>query len=498
MPNIELKNEKLKKHIQMILEKQPNEPITDEDLKNISSLKLDKKILGDLSIDDLALFKNLQSLSLSGINIGEKEILILNQIQSIQTLSISNAKINPTKIKYLNTNLQNLIFVNCDGVNVSDFCSNKSISNLTIVNCKNPNLQGISEFENLKEIHLPNNKDLTNSDLNDLWNVKNLTKVNLDGNTQISKIEHDGISISHRSEYTPTESKDWHTNYSFGKTITLDSISKFSAEQLETLSGTNITIDSSNLELVKSKKGQEILATLSKHNKINLKLQTTADLDLKSMETLNNICNFNRVYIQTGWCQTQNKGYSYQTYKAIKQEITKMVADIDPKLSEEQKYIELRKKITQNIKYDYAVLHATQDQQDYYSSRNLENGLLHHTCVCAGYADIFKNVLAEVGIQSKYVEGKTNKGELHAWNQIRLKGDDGEYHWYNDDITFDATGNDKFKYSLLNDHEFSKTHKFIPERTEGYSVHACNAPAPSAVRATKNPRRTVSQNDYER
>ena len=73
----------------------------------------------------------------------------------------------------------------------------------------------------------------------------------------------------------------------------------------------------------------------------------------------------------------------------------------------------------------------------------LTDGLLKNTAVCAGYADILRNTLACAGIYSEYIgasldlEGGVtvdlNDPEGHAWNRVRLDGDD---YWT--DLTWDA------------------------------------------------------------
>ena len=41
----------------------------------------------------------------------------------------------------------------------------------------------------------------------------------------------------------------------------------------------------------------------------------------------------------------------------------------------------------------------------------------------------------------------------HAWNQIRLKDDSGNYKWYYTDLTWDA-GNTNYRYTLLGKNNF--------------------------------------------
>ena len=167
---------------------------------------------------------------------------------------------------------------------------------------------------------------------------------------------------------------------------------------------------------------------------------------------------------------------------------------IDPNLPDLEKYKIIHDKLSKTIQYDYSALQATSHDSDYYTSRNLENGLLNHTCVCAGYADILKNILAELGIESKYVEGKTHTGELHAWNQVRLLDENGTEHWYNVDLTWDCTDKNN-NYFLQDDATFSKTHTPILSRTENHTVFNC----PSAVPYKKAPTQLQNQEvDFEK
>ena len=65
--------------------------------------------------------------------------------------------------------------------------------------------------------------------------------------------------------------------------------------------------------------------------------------------------------------------------------------------------------------------------------RNLYNGLINGCCVCAGYAEILRNVLSCVGMESRVIWGfPIEGGDGHAWNQVRIGG-----KWFNVDITND-------------------------------------------------------------
>ncbi|MBR3760096.1 MAG: hypothetical protein IKK47_03780 [Ruminococcus sp.] len=75
---------------------------------------------------------------------------------------------------------------------------------------------------------------------------------------------------------------------------------------------------------------------------------------------------------------------------------------------------------------------------------------------CEGYAKAFNLLAARMGLESVLVTGKTDEGENHAWNQVKIDGE-----WYNLDVTWDDTDveNDIRRiYFLCDDNFFGKTH----------------------------------------
>lgn len=474
---VSLKSKKFENYIRLILSKNKSEPITTKDLKQIKTLKLNKSIFDDIIIGDLSFFTNLESLSLSDLNLSSPDLEIINSLSGLRTLSITNSHIDFSKAEQINPSVENLIFANCTGINFEHFQKNTNVKNLTIINCSDINFGILNQFENLEELNLPNNKDLRERDLNNVWNLENLKRVNLDGNTQIGKQSHGNIIISQNPSYLPGEKSDWNLEQNKPKKVELSKLTNFSKEQLESLSDLDILITKDDVDFLNTEYGKSLISSLQTKNKINISMNTTADLSMEQLELINQTCDIDRVYVGTGWQTTQERGYSMETYTAIKKEILNIISDIDPNLPDSEKYRIIHDKLSQNIQYDYSALEATSNDSDYYSSRNLENGLLNHTCVCAGYADILKNVLSEVGIESKYVEGKTHTGELHAWNQVRLLDENGKEHWYNVDLTWDSTGKGN-KYYLQDDATFSKTHKPILSRTENNSVFKCPSARP--------------------
>ena len=144
--------------------------------------------------------------------------------------------------------------------------------------------------------------------------------------------------------------------------------------------------------------------------------------------------------------------------KKIIEEVTKGISADMPEL---QKFMMIYRRLGSIIKYDYGII--GKNQYSDYAKRNVDNcrncinGLLKHTCVCAGYADILYNCLREVGIEAYKVTGIA--GEYHQWNKVKI--DDV---FYNTDLTWDADDIAKgvivdLKYCLVGDKEFSKLHK---------------------------------------
>lgn len=75
---------------------------------------------------------------------------------------------------------------------------------------------------------------------------------------------------------------------------------------------------------------------------------------------------------------------------------------------------------------------------------------------CEGYAKTFNLLARKLGIESVVVTGTTDKGENHAWNQVKIDGE-----WYNIDVTWadtDIADEVRQMYFLCSDEDFSKTH----------------------------------------
>lgn len=183
-----------------------------------------------------------------------------------------------------------------------------------------------------------------------------------------------------------------------------------------------------------------------------MKYESTARI---SLETINDLIAENCVYditIQDPKNYPEGKTYDIFSLLSIKRAIGKFLegcpyressnpntekeifAYIYTKLAYWATYDDLAREIN-HYTPEFKALYAT----DYMKSASgLEGVMVGKSGICSGFAETLRNLLAERGIESKYVSGWT-KGNGdggnrtgHAWNQVRLDGE-----WYNCDITCD-------------------------------------------------------------
>lgn len=138
----------------------------------------------------------------------------------------------------------------------------------------------------------------------------------------------------------------------------------------------------------------------------------------------------------------------------------------------------------ERVKYvhDYLVEHVTYDyecaEKNYQTVKEASNeqshtaygALVKGLAVCDGYARSFQMLMNMLGIECEYIEGYT--GGLHAWNYIKL---DGENYWM--DVTWDDLGFAeypeavKYDYFCCTSEELYNTHS--PK--EVFEIPECTA-----------------------
>lgn len=156
----------------------------------------------------------------------------------------------------------------------------------------------------------------------------------------------------------------------------------------------------------------------------------------------------------------QSKPYTREEYEKVRREINEIISQIqfpeanDPNM-EKKIFVQVYKILGRKIDYDHNAIskEGRNNERLQITSRNLLGGLLENKCVCAGYADILRNVLACTGIYSEYVGAMPdiengvpfdlNDPGGHAWNLVML---DGKKYWT--DLTWDANGIKTGRYPL--------------------------------------------------
>lgn len=219
-------------------------------------------------------------------------------------------------------------------------------------------------------------------------------------------------------------------------------------------------------------------------DKINVQLviKNASELSVEELEQLQSELNIKYVSFRDDGqrlTNVQQTPYNVESYKKCREEIDKLLEDVGFKKYENnpnrEKYIfgEVIKKLT-IIRYDHLCAYKEEELKENPNkftleekkeierrkiiSRNLEGGLLgNRLSVCAGYAEIVRNVFACCGIETRYIVGfeKDKSGKViavHAWNKIKLDG-----KWYNIDVTNsidDIIEEKEPRYLLKSDNDF--------------------------------------------
>ena len=229
--------------------------------------------------------------------------------------------------------------------------------------------------------------------------------------------------------------------------------------------------------IVSSKNGlKEHIHTLKRvKGNVSIAIKDASCLTIKEAKTLRedlkvkyiNIIDFDGVlqYEKNKYC------YTIEKYIRIKTELDRILESINDEDEELLKFLKVYQILGENIVYDQLL----QDELIDYSIKNedknsnLENGLLAKKCVDSGFAEILKNSLACIGIESKVIRGKiTGTDKEHFWNQVKIDG-----RWYNADLGSDSkrmnnanTKKSRPIYCLLSDKNFGKTHIPSVQNTE--------------------------------
>lgn len=197
-----------------------------------------------------------------------------------------------------------------------------------------------------------------------------------------------------------------------------------------------------------------------KDKPVIINIKNVSELPLEKLREFSEKCRIQAIQIMDINSQERNNEtrcpYDVETYKKCREAIDDILNKIDAekyKKEPDGEKIIFGKVIRElaNITYDKE---AYRKGVRFVSCRNLEGGLLTGTCVCVGYSEIIRNILACYGIEAKLIAGGA-----HCWNQVKLDGD-----WYNVDLTFDQARilkGKKPKYMLKSDKDFKGHSKML-------------------------------------
>lgn len=151
-----------------------------------------------------------------------------------------------------------------------------------------------------------------------------------------------------------------------------------------------------------------------------------------------------------------NYEYDVQTYARIREEIDSILSTVEMQGDQMSTFMQIIQRLSHKISYDYGVINDEENKIETNrsaTSRNLIGGLLEGKCVCAGYAEIMRNILPCVGMEAVIVRGND-----HAWNQVKINDE-----WFNMDLTWDRdriVRGEEPVYLLKSDADF-KDHSLV-------------------------------------
>lgn len=296
------------------------------------------------------------------------------------------------------------------------------------------------------------------------------------------------------------------------RTVHIDSLEEYDEQYIESInlfgSGENVTV------VVTPKIAEQLKGKISKDINVQIAIKNASELSVEQLEELQKSYNLKDIKVDDpnqSLNRQQTTPYDIETYKRCRETIDSLLDGID--LSENPNdvnrdkriYGEVIKRLANHMSYDYESLKLEDKEEEDIieqinqeidaeeglnafqksykriallqkyrmervsevskNCRNMQGGLLNNTCVCAGYAEIVRNVFSCCGIEARYIWGYNTINRescSHAWNQIKLDG-----KWYNMDLTWDRdriVKGEETKYSLQSDKDFNtQKHPYYAE-----------------------------------
>ncbi|MBQ9280108.1 MAG: hypothetical protein IJ215_03580 [Clostridia bacterium] len=183
---------------------------------------------------------------------------------------------------------------------------------------------------------------------------------------------------------------------------------------------------------------------------ITIAIPDVGALDKEKLEQLTKNPHIKYIDIQNGcFDEKRNHDYHYsvQEYAAIRGEIDEIVSkvvvpDISDKDREKKIFAQIYVLLGEKISYDHYAIseEGKKDPQLTIDCRNLKNALLgverngetQYQCVCAGYADVLRNVASCFGIQGQFVKSRSeiDLEDMGGWYREK-KNSQGNYMYQN-------------------------------------------------------------------
>ena len=349
---------------------------------------------------------------------------------------------------------------------------NQDVENLDIagVDLSNETSHRFQKYNNLKYLCL-RSCNISNPAIISEINPKVL--ISIEGNNIAPEYYKDALNIIQKSNgkirFSDRELKVMAEAYSTKRVSLNDYLRLMEYMDFDSISGLTIEVEEEqNFEEANSEQkvnmlnGKNNISLKITHSNLS-KLDSNGTLTVPTRVVIKNASELSVEELAKYQCVTsvqmsdgnntmkqQGEPYSREEYENVRKEIDYIISQVEiPDESdqnrEKQIFSQVYKILGQRIDYDYnAISKAEEDNERLQiTCRNLIGGLLENKCVCAGYSDILRNVLACTGIHAEYISGmpdfengftlNLNDPAGHAWNLVNL---DGENYWA--DLTWDA------------------------------------------------------------
>ena len=386
---------------------------------------------------------------------------------------------------------------------------NQDIENLSIIGVDLSSVQSerFKKFKNLKSFGL-RNCNISNPNI--ISSISPEVLISLEGNDIAPEYYNDALKLiqifNGKIKFTVQELETMAQIYSTKRVELNDYIRLMEVMDFDGISGLTLEVeDEIDFENINS---EQIVNALNGKNNILLKMtySNLSKLDPNGIITtptrivIKNASELTGEELAKHQCvksiqisdahnsiMQQAEPYSRDEYESVRKEIDAIISQItipDKNDSHREKKIfsQVYKILGQRINYDHNAISKEEKSNErlQITCRNLTGGLLENKCVCAGYADILRNVLACTGIYAEFVRApldfengvpmdlKDPAG--HAWNLVKL---DGKKYWT--DLTLDANHikNQRFPlpYCLKSTREFK--HDSFKKRLEDSIADPC-------------------------